>query len=157
MIGQLLGELTEKRLTSVNEIARATGRGESTVYRWINGDSRPDYGSIRKLISGLGDAEAKRRLVEHFTSALAIAVIVAEEDEDDSPMARPMDERVRGCIESIDHVAHAVGILLGMADGDGLTSEATDEATAHLNDAARELIACRAYLAKVGQRSERDG
>jgi len=74
MLNSLLARLVEEKLTSVREIAELTGRGESTVYRWLSRQSQPDFDDIRLLVRHLNSTEAQQRLIELFASGLPIVI-----------------------------------------------------------------------------------
>ena len=150
MIGDLLRRLTDERLTTVHEIAELTGRGESTIYRWIAGDSRPDYGSIQKLVAGLKDRKAQQLIVEDMTRTLPLAMVWIDDPEGVSSELSS-ERRLRGCIESIDHIAQAVRILMVAGSGDTPDPDDANRASIYLNKAARELIAYRAQLHRLIQ------
>jgi transcriptional regulator with XRE-family HTH domain len=150
MIGDLLRRLTDEQLTSIHEIAKLTGRGESTIYRWIAGDSRPDYGSIQKLVAGLKDRQAKQLIVEDMTRTLPLAMVWVDGPEGASPDLTS-EQRLRGCIESIDHIAQAVRILMVAGSCGVPNSDEANRASVYLNKAVRELIAYRAHLQRFVQ------
>jgi len=66
MLGDLLRKLVDDRLTSAKELERATGRGASTVYRWMAGQSQPDLGDVEKMLTGMESYEARRKLLGHI-------------------------------------------------------------------------------------------
>ena len=74
MLEAYIRHLVEHDLTSVNEIEEITGRGTSTVYRWISGESEPHYGDVRALVRGLAKPEARRTLVGLLASDLPVIV-----------------------------------------------------------------------------------
>ena len=50
MLATTIRTLIDSELTSAREIGDLTGKAPSTVYRWINGRSEPDFNSIRLLV-----------------------------------------------------------------------------------------------------------
>jgi transcriptional regulator with XRE-family HTH domain len=74
MLASTLQHLIQDKLVTVREVAELTGRGESTVYRWISGESQPDFEEVRLLTRRLKHAEARRRLAEMFTSGMPVTV-----------------------------------------------------------------------------------
>lgn len=80
MYGQMLKDLLDRKLTSVAEIEEVTGRGSSTVYRWLREESEPYASDIRRLVHSLRNIEARRALVAHLTVDLPIRVTWVEED-----------------------------------------------------------------------------
>lgn len=149
MIAQLLLELTQERLCSVHDIARITERGESTVYRWINGESNPDYLSIRKLIIGIENQEAQRRLLDHFCGALPVAV--AWVDAGDPQRDRLSTLKV--CMQAISEVADAVSRVIDESEDADLAQEHVRHAEKLIGHAVTELAGCRMHLNRSGPSS----
>lgn len=68
MIAQTLQRLINERLTTARELAEISGVAPSTIYRWINGDSQPDFHSIRLMLRHLPSRCAQQKLLEAFTT-----------------------------------------------------------------------------------------
>jgi len=150
MIGDLLGELTRRRLTNVHEIAAVVQRGESTVYRWINNESQPDYRAIRRLVVGLQNAEARRRVLGHFVDPLPVALVWTEDDapsdaRGDGPDSVEID-RLAGCIRAIGRAGDVVGGLIEAREGRNHERQDAADAEHTLNDAIERLVDCRMRL-----------
>ncbi len=82
----ILQVLIEEDLTTVSEVARVTGRGESTVRRWARRESLPDVVDFHSMLAGLRSDEARRRLVHRMFSNLPVAINWVE-DRDDAQMS----------------------------------------------------------------------
>jgi len=67
MLNKTLNRMIEKKQTSAREIAELAGVSPSTVYRWIAGQSQPDFDSIRLLLRHLPNREAQQSLLNAFT------------------------------------------------------------------------------------------
>ncbi|GAB4108064.1 MAG: hypothetical protein Kow00105_13930 [Phycisphaeraceae bacterium] len=67
MLSKTLNRMIEKKQTSAREIAELAGVSPSTVYRWIAGQSQPDFDSIRLLLRHLPNREAQQSLLNAFT------------------------------------------------------------------------------------------
>lgn len=67
MLTKTLNRLIEKKLTTAREIAELSGVSTSTVYRWIAGQSQPDFDSIRLLVRHLPNKAAQQSLLHTFT------------------------------------------------------------------------------------------
>jgi hypothetical protein len=66
MLSQTLQAMIDQKWTNAREIGELTGVAPSTVYRWISGESEPDFQSIRLLMRHLKDDRAQRSLVTAF-------------------------------------------------------------------------------------------
>ena len=68
MLAKTLKRIIDKQFTSAKEISELTGVSQSTVYRWIAGQSQPDFDSVRLLVRLLPDARAQKALLTTFTA-----------------------------------------------------------------------------------------
>ena len=67
MLTKTLNRIIEKNQTTAREIAEMAGVSTSTVYRWIAGQSQPDFDSIRLLVRHLPNKDAQESLLNTFT------------------------------------------------------------------------------------------
>jgi len=67
MLKKTLNRMINKKQTTAREIAEMAGVSTSTVYRWIAGQSQPDFDSIRLLIRHLPNKKAQESLLSVFT------------------------------------------------------------------------------------------
>ena len=68
MLAKTLSMLIEERLTTAREIGELTGVAPSTVYRWVRGESQPDFDSIRLLVRHLKNPQAVQAILCAFTA-----------------------------------------------------------------------------------------
>ncbi len=74
MIGHLLSDLVERKITSVKEIAALTDKGPSTIYRWLKGETQPDIAEVIHLIHHLSQTEGRKALVEMFAQGMPVRI-----------------------------------------------------------------------------------
>jgi len=67
MLTKTLNRMIQKNQTTAREIAELAGVSTSTVYRWIAGQSQPDFDSIRLLVRHLPNKKAQASLLNAFT------------------------------------------------------------------------------------------
>jgi len=68
MLAKTLKRIIDKDFTSAKEISELTGVSQSTVYRWIAGQSQPDFDSVRLLVRLLPDTRAQKALLTALTA-----------------------------------------------------------------------------------------
>jgi hypothetical protein len=84
MFGTIIRQLLDEKLTSLKELEEVTGRGTSTIYRWINDETEPHFTDVRLLVRHLDKPEARHTLVGLLTADLPIVVDwLAEESRKD--------------------------------------------------------------------------
>ncbi len=79
--GTIIRHLLDTKLTTLKEIEEVTGRGTSTIYRWMNAESEPHYTDMRLLVRHLPNPQARRTMVAMMTSDLPIVVNWVAEDD----------------------------------------------------------------------------
>lgn len=68
MLAKTLKRIIDDQITSAKEISELTGVSQSTVYRWIAGQSQPDFDAIRLLVRLLPDKRGQKALLTAFTA-----------------------------------------------------------------------------------------
>ena len=117
MLRTTLESMIEKKFTTAREMAGLAGVSTSTVYRWISGQSQPDFESIRLLFRHLPSEPAQEALAATFASGTGwqIKGLDPEVDLDFNGDGRvdPFDaidssiDAVRSAAESLDKVRTA--------------------------------------------------
>ena len=74
MLGTVIRHLVENELATVKEIEEVTGRGSSTVYRWVKGEGLPQFSDVRALVRRLPNPEARRVMIALLSSDLPVVV-----------------------------------------------------------------------------------
>ncbi len=82
MLARTLQRLVREGLTNAREIGELAGVSTSTAYRWIAGDSEPDFNSIRLLIRHLKNADATEALLAIVTTGTSYRFRRCELDAD---------------------------------------------------------------------------
>lgn len=68
MLAKTLAKLIDDKLTTAREIGELTGVAPSTVYRWIRGESEPDFNAVRLMVRHLQSPAAVEALLSAFTA-----------------------------------------------------------------------------------------
>ncbi|MEQ9455110.1 MAG: helix-turn-helix domain-containing protein [Phycisphaeraceae bacterium] len=82
VLAQTLQSLIDRQRTSVTEVSELAGVSTSTVYRWLSGQSRPDFDSIRLLLRHLPSKEAQEALLAVFAGGTQWQFVRVEMDLD---------------------------------------------------------------------------
>lgn len=81
MYGQIIRRLLDEKLTTLKELEQVTGRGTSTIYRWMRGESEPHAGDLRQLVREVRDPRAKRLIVSMLIADLPLVVHWIDQDQ----------------------------------------------------------------------------
>ena len=82
MISECLRQLLERKLITVKEIEEATGRGNSTVYRWLEKKSQPDINDYCNMIQRIERRAVRAALIDAIITDLPVLVHWIENDGD---------------------------------------------------------------------------
>lgn len=119
MLARTLQRLVHDDLTNAREIGELAGVSTSTAYRWIAGDSEPDFNSVRLLIRHLKNAQAQEALLSVITSGTDYRV---RRDHLDPDVNRDGKVDADDALDAAIHTVHSAGESLtkvreSLADG----------------------------------------
>ena len=113
MFGTIIRNLLDNKLTTIKEIEEVTGRGSSTIYRWINSESEPHHTDMRLLIRHMTSPEARRTLLSLLTADLPIVInwIQEKDPRADEPASASADQRLEDGYEVLNQSLLALDCL----------------------------------------------
>ena len=68
MLHRTLQQMIDRKLTTAKEMGELTGVSTSTIYRWIAGQSQPDFDAVRLLVRLLPNPAAQEMLLRVVTA-----------------------------------------------------------------------------------------
>lgn len=66
LLAPTLQKLIDSNATSAKDLGEMAGVSSSTIYRWINGESEPDFDSIRLILHHLPDPHSQLAILTAF-------------------------------------------------------------------------------------------
>ena len=111
MFGHIIRHLLDNKLTSIKEIEEVTGRGSSTVYRWINDESDPHHTDMRLMVRHIRNPDAGRTILGLLTADLPVVInwVHDETPPDDGPSdGRGGHEILDRSLIALDCLTHAL-------------------------------------------------
>ncbi len=159
MFGTVIRELLDRKLTTLKELEEVTGRGTSTIYRWINDETEPHFTDVRLLVRQLEKPEAKQTLVGLLTSDLPIVVDWLHEeglpaaDDQTSPQSTGHEilERSLFALDCLSHVLSEGNEAIRKQE---LTSPAYVKIITLIDETIRHLTGCKNMLKKYSPIAE---
>ncbi len=143
--GALRRLLARKQLT-VREIERITGRGSSTIYRWLSGESEPEFADVRAMLRELPARELRQPLLDAIVSDLPVTVTWLEDMGPRPGASRaaraPMDSLTEGAHASLDALralSEAVSRQVGFVQQGRVSRQAAEETIELINRALHDL------------------
>ena len=128
MIAETLQKLIDEGVTSAKEISELTGVASSTVYRWLNGKSQPDFNAICMLLRQLPHTNGQQALLTSFMAGTSwqfynIAADLdvnfdGKVDQEDALIASI--ESVRGAGESLSRLRGAIDAIEAREPADSM-------------------------------------
>lgn len=107
MLGKTLQRIIDQKHTTARELGDLAGVSPSTVYRWIAGQSQPDFDSIRLLVRHLPDTRAQQEILQSFTVGTDWHCTRLELD---------LDFNDDGCVDCDDALDASIEAVRGCAD-----------------------------------------
>ena len=156
MLQQALQRVIDLKLTSAREVGELAGVSTSTVYRWIAGQSQPDFDSIRLLVRLLPDRRAQEEILNAFLNGTEWSA---------SRLEMELDVNQDGVVDGQDALAAAIESVQGAAKSlsqihaaaqSPLTAEEALQTIALLNHVVRHCTLTQRVLIDMGeQRAKR--
>jgi len=156
MLSQTLQQIIDKKFTTAKEISELAGVSQSTVYRWIAGQSQPEFDSIRLLVRLLPDTRAQKALLTAFTAGT---------DWHATHMNLELDVNADGKVDAndaLDASCHALktssDTLLSIREaskGKMLTSDETLELISLLNHTVRHCTITQRILVDMSEQRKK--
>lgn len=149
MFGHIIRYLLDNKLTTIKEIEEVTGRGSSTVYRWINDESDPHHTDMRLLIRHLRNPEARRAVLNELTSDLPIVINWIADDaaaEAGTGAERDGHEVIERSLLALDCLTHALSEGNEALRRKELTKDAYVKLVSLVDETIRHLTASKNML-----------
>lgn len=148
LISALLQKLISQNLTSVRELCELTGRGESTIYRWLSHESQPTYRDVELIVRKVADPHAREQLVCLLLAGLPVVVEWLEgaernEEETDAP---PEDVTFRLTLNAMQSLTRVLDQERQMLHGEAIDLNTLTGLMGLIDEVIRNLTATKAVL-----------
>ena len=150
MLAATLSRLISDKLTNANEIAQLTGVATSTVYRWISGESEPDFHSMRLLVKHLPDQRAQCAIVDAFLAGTPWHAKSIETNLDVNRDGRvDVNDALDACIESVQAAGESLSQVRVATSQKLITSSQCANLVSLLNEVIRDCTAAEQVLMRI--------
>lgn len=155
MLGKTLQRVLDQKLTTARELGEFAGVSTSTVYRWIAGQSQPDFDSIRLLVRHLPDRLAQEEILQSFTSGSDwhCTRLDLELDVNDDGMI-DADDALDATIEAVQGAAESLTKIRGKKH-DPMTAEETLETVSLLNHVVKHCVITQRVLIDLAEQRKK--
>ncbi len=148
MISALLQKLINQNLSSVREISEITGRGESTIYRWLGGESHPTYRDVELIVRKVANPHAREQLVCLLLAGLPVVVewLEGAERADEQADLPAEDVTFRLTLNAMQHLTRVLDQERHLRHGGQMDHHAMMELIGLIDEVIRNLTATKAVL-----------
>ncbi len=157
MLGHVIRHLLDNKLTTIKEIEEVTGRGSSTIYRWINDESDPHHNDMRLMIRHMRNPDARRTTLSLLTSDLPVVINWIADDaasEPDTGDHRGGHEVLDRSLIALDCLTHALSEGNDALRRKELTKESYIKLVAMVDETIHHLTASKNMLNKYAPSPE---
>lgn len=147
MLGSALRQVVERGDTTVREISAVTGRGESTVYRWLSAQSMPDVDDFVQLLARLRSQDARRALLAALLSDVPVTADWVDADPPDAPTtADALRQATDVSMQSLRWVVDLLAEERQFTKDDGLTPDQCAEMAMKVSTIMDQMVRVRVLL-----------
>jgi len=152
ILSRTLSEVVRKKWTSARELADLAGVSTSTVYRWIAGESQPDFDSVRLLLRHLPNRNAQEAVLGAFCSGSGWSFSFQEGDLDINHDGKiDAEDALDAAIQTVQHAASALKQTRSAAREDKLDAEQALQLIQTLNLTTRHCAVVQQVLIAVAE------
>ncbi|MEM6755967.1 MAG: helix-turn-helix domain-containing protein [Planctomycetota bacterium] len=157
MLAHALQRLINDERTSAKEIAELTGVSTSTVYRWIAGQSQPDFDSIRMLVRHLPNRDAQEAILGVFVQGTTWSAVCQEIELDVNHDGQiDAEDALDATIEAVKAAGQSLAAVRAAARSQRLNPDETLELIARLNTVVNRCTVTQRVLVELAdQRRKR--
>ena len=144
-------------MTTIKELEEVTGRGSSTIYRWINDESDPHHTDMRLMIRHMRNPDARRTTLSLLTSDLPVVINWIAEDtepEGDTGENRGGHEVLDRSLIALDCLTHALSEGNDALRRKELTQESYIKLVSMVDETIHHLTASKNMLNKYAPSPE---
>lgn len=156
MFDKTLQRIIDEKWTTAREIGELAGVSTSTVYRWLSGETQPDFNSVRLLLRHMTHPRAQEALLGCFTSGTTWQFIRNELDLDVNRDGRiDADDAMDASCEAVKAAADHLHQIRGTCRGRMPTSDETLEMISLLNQAVRHCTIAQRVLVDMAEKRKK--
>lgn len=156
MLTHTLQRLINDERTSAKEVAELTGVSTSTVYRWIAGQSQPDFDSIRMLVRHLPDRKAQEAILGVFTQGTDWSAVCHEMELDVNHDGNvDAEDALDATIDAVKAAGSSLAAVRAAARDQRLSPDDTLELIARLNTVVNRCTVTQRVLVEVADKQRK--
>lgn len=156
MIAETLEMLIEKQWSSAREMGEICDKAPSTIYRWIKGQSEPDFGSIQLLLRHLKNRQAQHALLTAFLSDSPWQAIRFDHDLDTNHDGRVnADDALAAAVKTVKLTGESLEVIHTACQQGRVDSEHAVDIISLLDEIAEQAQMARRIVAREVERRKK--
>ena len=155
MLAKTLQELLDGKLTTAKELGELAGVSTSTVYRWIAGQSQPDFDSIRLLVRHLPEPRAQEAILMAFTAGTDWQCTHMQLELDVNDDGRvDADDALDASIDAVKAASDSLNRVRVAHRGEILSGDETIQLIGKLNQVVRQCTITQRVLIELNEKRQ---
>jgi len=156
MLAGTLQKLIDQKLTTAREIGELTGVAPSTVYRWIRGESEPDFDAVRLLVRHLKNADAIEALLTAFVAGSSWRFYNVETELDvNADGSIDIDDALDSTIGAVRNASRSLSAVRKASIDHVIDAEESLRLVTLLNDVIRQCSITQQVLVHMAEHRRR--
>ena len=156
MLRKTLQQMIDQNLTTAKEMGELAGVSTSTVYRWISGESQPDFDAVRLLIRLLPNRRAQELLISLFIAGTPWRSTYEDLELDVNDDGRvDADDVLDASIEAVRTAAQALAAMRKTSRKQGYSADDTIALIAQLSHIVQQCTISQRVLVELAEQRRR--
>lgn len=152
MLAKTLQRLIDEKLTTARELGELAGVSTSTVYRWIGGQSQPDFDSVRLLVRHLREPRCQEAILQVFSAGTSWEYSHQELELDVNNDGHvDVEDALDATVDTVRASADSLQCIRTAHKGTPLNAESTLEVISLLNHIMRQCTVTQRVLVQLAE------
>jgi predicted transcriptional regulator len=156
MLAKTLQKIIDEKWSTAREIGELAGVSTSTVYRWIAGESQPDFNAVRLLLRHIPHPRAQEAILGVFASGTSWQFLHADLELDINSDGRvDAEDAMDASCKAVRAAAESLQTVRAACRGKSPTAEETLDMIALLNQVVRHCTIAQRVLVEIAEQRSR--
>lgn len=156
MLAKTLQRIIDEKWSTAREIGELAGVSTSTVYRWIAGESQPDFNAVRLLLRHLPHPRAQEAILGVFATGTSWQFLHSELELDVNSDGRiDAEDAMDASCTAVKAAAESLQGVRAACRGKTPSAEETLDMIALLNQVIRQCTIAQRVLVDMAEQRKR--
>jgi len=156
MLAKTLQRMIDQKQTTARELGDLAGVSASTVYRWLGGQSQPDFDSVRLIVRHMRDPKCQEAILQVFSAGTSWEYSHQEIELDVNNDGHvDVDDALDATVESVRASADSLQCIRRAHKGRSLDADETLEVISLLNHIVRQCTVTQRVLVHMADQKRK--